>query len=61
MTVEWMAKKLMVPIPDLEELGFETFQWRIEDWRALDRRVTGPEFECGGNKWQVAQFVSLLY
>ncbi|KAG0057243.1 hypothetical protein BGZ83_000656 [Gryganskiella cystojenkinii] len=51
--VEWMAKKLMVPIPDLEELGFETFQWRIEDWRALDKRVTGPEFECGGNKWQV--------
>jgi len=55
-TVEWMAKKLMPLIPDLEEIGFETFQWRIDDWRTLDKRVTGPEFECGGNKWQVSPF-----
>ncbi|KAF9095753.1 hypothetical protein BGX23_012681 [Mortierella sp. AD031] len=43
--VEWMAKKLIPPMPDLEERACETFQWDIKDWKALDKRVTGPEFE----------------
>ena len=39
---------------DLEEAACETFQWDITDWRSLDKRVTGPEFEIGGYKWQVS-------
>ncbi|KAG0304741.1 hypothetical protein BGZ98_005084 [Dissophora globulifera] len=50
--VEWMTKKLIPAIPDLEESACEIFQWHIKDWRALDKRVTGPEFEIGGYKWQ---------
>jgi len=46
-----MAKKLIPPMPDLEERACETFQWDIKDWKALDKRVTGPEFEIGGYKW----------
>ncbi|KAF9182032.1 hypothetical protein BGZ51_005004 [Haplosporangium sp. Z 767] len=51
--VEWMTKKLIPAIPDLEERDCQIFQWHIKDWKALDKRVTGPEFEIGGSKWQV--------
>lgn len=51
--VEWMTKKLIPAMPDLEERACEIFQWDIEDWTTLDKRVTGPEFEIGGYKWQV--------
>ncbi|KAF9965293.1 hypothetical protein BGZ70_005095 [Mortierella alpina] len=48
--VEWMTKKILAPMPDLEERACETFQWDIKDFKSLDRRVTGPEFEIGGYK-----------
>ncbi|KAI1314382.1 hypothetical protein EDD11_002247 [Mortierella claussenii] len=51
--VEYMTTTLIPPFPDLEERACEIFQWDIKDWRALDKRVTGPEFEIGGYKWQV--------
>jgi hypothetical protein len=53
--VEWMTKKLIPIFPDLEERACEIFQWDVKDWRALDKRVTGPEFEIGGYKWQVEE------
>ncbi|KAI8605315.1 cysteine proteinase [Dissophora ornata] len=43
-------------MPDLEERACEIFQWHIEDWKALDKRVTGPEFEIGGYKWRILLF-----
>ncbi|KAF9100159.1 hypothetical protein BGX27_000461 [Mortierella sp. AM989] len=54
--VEWMTKKLIPPMPDLEERACEIFQWEIKDWKSLDRRVTGPEFEIGGYKWRILLF-----
>ncbi|KAK3819643.1 MAG: ubiquitin carboxyl-terminal hydrolase 5 [Benniella sp.] len=54
--VEWMTKKLIPIFPDLEERACEIFQWDIKDWRALDKRVTGPEFEIGGYKWRILLF-----
>lgn len=51
--VQWLTEKVIPPVPDLETRGCETFQWDITDWKALDKRVTGPEFEIGGYKWQV--------
>ncbi|KAG0340089.1 hypothetical protein BG000_000719 [Podila horticola] len=56
--VEWMTAKLIPKMPDLEEAACETFQWDITDWRSLDKRVTGPEFEIGGYKWQFALLMS---
>ncbi|KAF9301521.1 hypothetical protein BGZ74_006608 [Mortierella antarctica] len=50
--VQWLTEKVIPPVPDLETRGCETFQWDITDWKALDKRVTGPEFEIGGYKWQ---------
>ncbi|KAI1316281.1 hypothetical protein EDD11_010189 [Mortierella claussenii] len=50
--VEWMTRKYIPMIGDLEESACEIFQWEITDWKSLDKRVTGPEFEIGGYKWQ---------
>ncbi|KAG0226956.1 hypothetical protein BGW42_003276 [Actinomortierella wolfii] len=41
--VERMIPKILPAMPDLEERACESFQWDIKDWRALDKRVTGPE------------------
>ncbi|KAG0092496.1 hypothetical protein BGZ92_009577 [Podila epicladia] len=54
--VEWMTAKLIPKMPDLEEAACETFQWDITDWKSLDKRVTGPEFEIGGYKWRILLF-----
>jgi len=48
-----MTRKYIPMINDLEERAGEIFQWEIKDWGVLDKRVTGPEFEIGGYKWQV--------
>jgi len=52
--VQWLTEKVIPPVSDLETRECQTFQWDITDWKALDKRVTGPEFEIGGYKWQVA-------
>ncbi|KAF9903570.1 hypothetical protein BX616_001592, partial [Lobosporangium transversale] len=54
--VEWMTKTLIPTHPDLEERACGMFQWHITDWKALDKRVTGPEFEIGGYKWRILLF-----
>ncbi|KAF9113641.1 hypothetical protein BGX27_001116 [Mortierella sp. AM989] len=58
--VEWMTRKYLPLISDLEEKACETFQWEIKDWKALDKKITGPEFEIGGYKWQVEQRILLF-
>jgi ubiquitin carboxyl-terminal hydrolase 7 len=32
---------------------FQVFSWKLSDYRRLDKRVTSPEFACGGHKWCV--------
>ncbi|KAE8245144.1 hypothetical protein A4X13_0g6070 [Tilletia indica] len=39
-----------------EEDDFKVFHWDIPSWKALDKRITGPEFECGGHKWRILLF-----
>lgn len=46
-----MMDKYMVPLEDLEVMATETFDWHIEDWRALAKRSLSPSFDCGGYKW----------
>ena len=48
-----MTQRFLPILPGADERACETFQWKIEDWSALDKRVTGPEFEIGGYKWYV--------
>ncbi|KAI7815889.1 ubiquitin carboxyl-terminal hydrolase 5 [Gamsiella multidivaricata] len=54
--VEWITRKLIPILPDQEERACEIFQWDIKDWKALDKRMTGPEFEIGGYKWRILLF-----
>lgn len=40
-------------MPDLghEVNEFTVFHWRISNWKKLEKKITGPEFECGGHRW----------
>lgn len=42
-------------LPDLGQEVEETqvYTWPINNWRKQDKKVTGPEFECGGHRWSV--------
>ncbi|KAL1922777.1 uncharacterized protein VTP21DRAFT_9153 [Calcarisporiella thermophila] len=52
---ERFAKKNM---PDLgiEVEDFQVYHWEIKDWKSLDKRITGPNFEVGGWKWRILLF-----
>lgn len=39
-----------------EEADFQVCHWPIKSWHALEKRITGPEFECGGHKWRILLF-----
>ncbi|KAG2020400.1 ubiquitin carboxyl-terminal hydrolase 5 [Coprinopsis cinerea AmutBmut pab1-1] len=45
-------------LPDLghDVKDFKVFTWRLENWRQLDKKLTSPEFECGGHKWRILLF-----
>lgn len=40
-------------MPDLghEVKDFKVFTWRLHGWRKLEKKITSPEFECGGHRW----------
>ena len=50
-----MADKIM---PDLGQVveDFKYHTWQVTNWRSLDKRITGPEFEAGGWKWYAWNF-----
>lgn len=50
-----IANKVL-PDLDLEVEATDVFHWDIEDWRGLEKRTHGPEFEVGGYKWKVLLF-----
>ena len=42
----------------MPELGHEVedfayYTWRLIKWKSLEKRITSPEFECGGHRWLV--------
>lgn len=39
-----------------EEADFQVCHWPIKSWHSLDKRITGPEFECGGHRWRILLF-----
>ncbi|EJU05407.1 ubiquitin carboxyl-terminal hydrolase 5 [Dacryopinax primogenitus] len=39
---------------DVED--FKVYTWKLTKWRSLDRRLTSPEFECGGHRWRILLF-----
>lgn len=40
-------------MPDLghDVKDFKVFTWRLNNWRKLEKKLTSPEFDCGGHKW----------
>ena len=40
-------------MPDLghEVKEFMVFHWPLNNWKKLEKKITSPEFECGGHRW----------
>ncbi|TDL19869.1 hypothetical protein BD410DRAFT_791764 [Rickenella mellea] len=34
----------------------KVYTWRLNNWRNLEKRVTSPEFKCGGQRWRILLF-----
>lgn len=49
---ELFAQKYMQDLGQEVE-SFTVYQWRIQNYRKQDKRISSPEFECGGHKWWV--------
>jgi len=45
-----------MPDPGLEVEDFKVFTWKLTNWRKLEKKLTGPEFECGGHRWRILLF-----
>ncbi|KAF8654190.1 hypothetical protein AX16_003719 [Volvariella volvacea WC 439] len=45
-------------LPDLghDVKDFKVFTWRLSNWKKLEKKLTSPEFECGGHKWRILLF-----
>ncbi|PPQ63077.1 hypothetical protein CVT24_005932 [Panaeolus cyanescens] len=45
-------------MPDLghDVKDFKVFTWPLTNWRKLEKKLTSPEFECGGHKWRILLF-----
>jgi hypothetical protein len=42
----------------MPDLGYDVkesqvFHWKLPGWKKLDKKLTSPDFECGGHKWYV--------
>ncbi|KAF9052946.1 hypothetical protein BJ165DRAFT_1413298 [Panaeolus papilionaceus] len=50
-------------MPDLghDVKDFKVFTWPLTNWRKLEKKLTSPEFECGGHKWFVRSVRILLF
>uniref|UniRef100_U9UKW1 MATH domain-containing protein n=1 Tax=Rhizophagus irregularis (strain DAOM 181602 / DAOM 197198 / MUCL 43194) TaxID=747089 RepID=U9UKW1_RHIID len=54
---EPMANKIMPDLGyEIEDFKYNT--WRVTNWRHLEKRITGPEFEAGNWKWRILLFPS---
>ncbi|RGB42735.1 ubiquitin carboxyl-terminal hydrolase 5 [Rhizophagus diaphanus] len=54
---EAMANKIMPELgQEIEDFKYNT--WHVTNWRHLEKRITGPEFEAGNWKWRILLFPS---
>ncbi len=59
----FLAHRFLCLVPDeafaakhMPDLGhdvkeFKVFSWKLANWKKLEKKITSPEFECGGHKW----------
>ncbi|KAH7923859.1 cysteine proteinase [Leucogyrophana mollusca] len=45
-------------MPDLghDVKDLKVFSWRLTNWKKLEKKLTSPEFDCGGHKWRILLF-----
>ncbi|KAG6911473.1 hypothetical protein DXG01_014547 [Tephrocybe rancida] len=45
-------------MPDLghDVKDFQVFTWHLNNWKKLEKKLTSPEFDCGGHKWRILLF-----
>lgn len=43
--------KRFLPAPEYPIEDYVVLHWDIPSWKALDRKVTGPDFIAAGRKW----------
>lgn len=45
-------------MPDLghEVKEFKVYHWKLSNWKKLEKKLTSPEFECGGHRWRILLF-----
>ncbi|CAB4444830.1 unnamed protein product [Rhizophagus irregularis] len=52
---ETMANNIMPDLgQEIEDFKYNT--WHVTNWRNLEERITGPEFEAGNWKWRILLF-----
>jgi len=47
-------------MPDLghDVQEFQVFHWKLKGWKELGKKLTSPEFDCGGHKWYVLMVIT---
>ncbi|KAG8763667.1 hypothetical protein FRC11_014280 [Ceratobasidium sp. 423] len=45
-------------LPDLghEVEDFQVYTWKLSKWRQLEKKITSPDFDCGGHRWRILLF-----
>ncbi|KZT28449.1 cysteine proteinase [Neolentinus lepideus HHB14362 ss-1] len=45
-------------MPDLghEVKEFKVYHWKLSNWKKLEKKLTSPEFDCGGHRWRILLF-----
>ena len=48
-------------LPDLghDMKDLKVFSWTLKNWKKLEKKLTSPEFECGGHRWFVFTILRL--
>ncbi|KIK98862.1 hypothetical protein PAXRUDRAFT_823415 [Paxillus rubicundulus Ve08.2h10] len=45
-------------MPDLghDVKDFKVYTWRLTNWKKLEKKITSPDFDCGGHRWRILLF-----
>ena len=48
-------------MPDLghDVKEFKVYTWKLASWKKLEKKITSPEFECGGHRWYAQRMVRI--
>ncbi|TDL18037.1 hypothetical protein BD410DRAFT_793730 [Rickenella mellea] len=50
----FVAKNM--PDWDQDVKDTKVYTWPVNNWRKLEKKITSPEFGCGGHKWRILLF-----